>query len=64
MTQYLSNANQVKRRNENIHEISEIIKFFQTKKSKIIKYNHCIDVSSSKINQYDGFLQLTLDDEV
>ena len=56
MDKYKTNSNQAKANFENIHEISEIIKFFQTKKSKIIKYNHCIDVSSTKTNQFDGYL--------
>ena len=45
----------MKERN-NAYQISEIIGFFQTKKTKITKFNHCIDSDQHKVSQFDGFI--------
>lgn len=63
MSQYQKNMAKARSDAANVHQISEITDFFLSSKCKITKFNHCID-GSSKVTQYDGFMQLTGDDEL
>lgn len=63
MSQYKKNVEYARKDRNNIHQISEIIDFFAQNKSKITKFNHCVE-SATKVTQSDGFIQLTVDDEL